>query len=255
MVEEDFAARYRNLEERFKALAQVDGDVYLPNPAAEGPVQFVLVCMEPSLGRWARSAEQARERVDAGFRNFLPSDEVALLHYCVRRYLCRPQDRYHITDLSKGAMLVKRAASERDGRYRRWYPLFKEELDLIAAPGARYIAVGREVAIQLERHGFKKPIHSVMHYSSQAGLARHKGIEGREAGFAAFMGSVSLDDVVVTAKDVLSSARVPAEIVHATLAKLRRLTLTVSRQQLMFAYKTAFESLRTQVPGVSERVV
>jgi hypothetical protein len=31
----------------------------------------VFVCMEPSLGRWARSADEAKSKVDAGFRNFL----------------------------------------------------------------------------------------------------------------------------------------------------------------------------------------
>jgi hypothetical protein len=30
-----------------------------------------------------------------------------ILHFCVRRYLCGPAQQYHITDFSKGAMLVE----------------------------------------------------------------------------------------------------------------------------------------------------
>jgi hypothetical protein len=70
-VDGDFQAAYRNLEGRMKALAQADGDVFLPNSEPEGPVDYVFICMEPSLGRWARSAEEAESKVDAGFRNFL----------------------------------------------------------------------------------------------------------------------------------------------------------------------------------------
>ena len=95
-----------------KALAESEGDVFLPNTEPEGPVQYVLICMEPSLGRWARSADEARSKVEAGFRNFLFSMEDFILHFCARLYLCKPKERYHITDLSKGAMLVKRAVSD-----------------------------------------------------------------------------------------------------------------------------------------------
>jgi hypothetical protein len=87
-----------------KALAEADGDVFLPNSEPLGPVDYVFVCMEPSLGRWARSADEAKSKVDAGFRNFLPSDEIAILHFCIREYLLEPAQRYHITDVSKGAM-------------------------------------------------------------------------------------------------------------------------------------------------------
>src|SRR5262245_42288303 len=82
-----FHAGYRELEERMKALVEADGDVFLPNPEPEGPVQYVLICMEPSLGRWARSADEARSKVEAGFRNFISSMEDFILHFCARRYL------------------------------------------------------------------------------------------------------------------------------------------------------------------------
>ena len=105
-IEGGFHAAYRELEGRMKALAETDGDIFLPNPEPSGPADYVLICMEPSLGWWARTADHAKARVDAGFRNFLFSIEDFILHFCVRRYLCAAEQRYHITDISKGAMLV-----------------------------------------------------------------------------------------------------------------------------------------------------
>ena len=58
-----------------KVLAEADGDVFLPNPEPLGPVEYVFVCMEPSLGRWARSLDEARSKVEAGFHNFVYSIE------------------------------------------------------------------------------------------------------------------------------------------------------------------------------------
>ncbi len=127
MDDERFQAAYRELEARMKVLAEADGDVFLPNPEPSGPVEYVFVCMEPSLGRWARSADEARAKVKAGFRNFISSIETIILHYCIRQYLCEPTEQYHITDLSKGAMLVKRAGVTRTQRYDRWYGLLLEE--------------------------------------------------------------------------------------------------------------------------------
>src|SRR5438105_177291 len=108
MYNGDFDADYRALETRMKALAEADGDVFLAVPEPEGPADYILIGMEPSLGWWARDADEARQKVEAGFRNFLFSVEDFILHLCVRRYLCGAGKRYHITDLSKGAMLVAR---------------------------------------------------------------------------------------------------------------------------------------------------
>jgi len=248
-IDGHFQSRYRELEDRMRALAEFDRDAFLPNPEPEGPVDFVLICMEPSLGRWARSAAEAESRVNAGFRNFLPSDETAVLHFCIRRYLCRPEQRYHITDLSKGAMLVKRAGLARKERYDRWYDLLQEEIDLVATPNARIVAVGKAVSQHLVQRGFPRPFAPVIHYSGQAGFARRAGIAGHEDGFQAFKDSVSHDDLVATAKDVLASAGVPAEIREETLSRLKNFLLTTSRQQLIFNYKLAFESMRSSQPS------
>lgn len=134
-----FRAAYRDLETRMKAFAEAEGDVFLPNPEPSQPAKYVFVCMEPSLGRWAQSPEEAKAKVEAGFRNFVFSIEDFILHFCIKHYLCEPTQPYHITDLSKGAMLVERAGVARTQRYDRWYPLLEEELDLVATSGAGHV--------------------------------------------------------------------------------------------------------------------
>jgi len=241
-----FHTGYRELEERMKERAEADGDVFLPNPEPLGPVQYVLICMEPSLGRWARTPDDAKLRVEEGFRNFLSSIEAMILHFCARHYLCKPGERYHITDLSKGAMLVDRAGRSRDGRYDRWYPLLQQEIDLVATPDAGIVTVGKVVSSYLKRKPFGRSLlRGVIHYSPQAALARRAGIVGREDIFQAFMGSVSLEDLIETAQSVLDAAHVPSEIRNETLSELERSQLTTSRQELIFNYKVAFESMRS----------
>jgi hypothetical protein len=239
----DFSARYRALEERMQTLAEDDGDVFLPGPAPPGPVDFVLVCMEPSLGWWARSADEARAKVAAGFRNFHFSLEDFILHFCARHYLCAPHQQYHLTDLSKGAMLVDRAGLTRVERYDRWFALLLEEIAIVAPPTAGIVAVGDVVAKHLSRRGFGRTFARVMHYSGQAGRARRHRIVGREAAFSLFRDSISMDDILDTAKAVLSSAGASRELETETLARLARNELTESRRQLLFIYKEAFESI------------
>lgn len=223
--------------------AEEDGDVLLPNPEPDGTVEYVVICMEPSLGRWARSPAEAKSKVEAGFRNFASSFEDFILHLCVRRHLCGPQRRYHMTDLSKGAMFVDRANQARAERYDRWYALLLEEIDLVAAPSAGIIAVGKAVSLQLGRRQFDRPFTRVIHYSGQAGPARNRGIVGHEDDYEAFRDSVTLEDVIVEARDVLRSARIPDEFGHEALQRLARSQLTDSRRKLMFLFKIAFEAM------------
>jgi hypothetical protein len=49
-IDEVFHTAYRELEERMRALAEADGDVFLPNPEPLGPAHYVLIqpffCLE-----------------------------------------------------------------------------------------------------------------------------------------------------------------------------------------------------------------
>ena len=231
------------LEARMRDLAETDGDIYLPNPEPSGPVEYVLICMEPSRGSWARTEEEARSRIEAGFRNFLSSIEDFILHFCIRQYLCKPAEGYHITDLSKGAMLVKQAGVARAQRYDRWYALLEEELNLVATPTTRIFAVGKSVADHLERRAFDRPFAGLIHYSGRAAGARNAGISGHLDRFEAFRSTVSLERILATAEEVLTASAAPTELRDETLARLARSQLSTSRKKLIFNYKLVFETM------------
>jgi len=227
-----------------KVLAESDGHVYLPNPEPRTRVNYILISMEPSLGHWARSVAEARVRVASGFRNFLSDIEPMLLHFSVRRFLCEQGQHYHITDFSKGAMLVKQASAARGARYERWYGLLKEEIDLIAAPGARVIAVGNAVAEHLTLREFPREITTVIHYSPLASRARTARLVGHEARFRNFASSLSLEDVLNTARAVLEESKVPQDIYNEAFSRLARTQLTESRRKLVYSYKLDFEAIK-----------
>ena len=142
-------------------------------------------------------------------------------------------------------MLVQRAGATRTERYDRWYRLLKEEVDLIAKPGARIITVGRAVAEQLQRREFPRQVTPVIHYSPLASRARTARLAGHEDRFREFEHSVSLEDVVATAREVLSESRVPAEIYDDALSRVTRSQLSESRRKLIYCYKLEFEAVRS----------
>lgn len=90
-----------------RAQAEAEGHVFVPNPTPDGPVDYVFVCMEPSLG--GNSPAEAQERIEAGVRNFLNAEKDFLLHFAARRYLCGPDEAYHITDISKGGFRIQKS--------------------------------------------------------------------------------------------------------------------------------------------------
>jgi hypothetical protein len=243
-MEREFIRAYRELDQRMKVLAESDGDIYLPNPEPTGLVDYVFICMEPSLGHWARSAEEARAKVASGFRNFLAGIEPMLLHFSARRFLCDNSQRYHITDFSKGAMLVEHAGKDRTDRYEKWYALLQEEIELIAAPGARVIAVGKAVAEHLRRHSFDRKVTEVIHYSPLAGSARNARLKKHEDQFRKFESSISFQDILSTAREVLEESRVPPAVFNEAFSIVARSRLSESRRKLVYCYKLDFDTIR-----------
>jgi hypothetical protein len=223
-----------------KALAEADGDVFWPNPEPLCRVDYIFVCMEPSLR--PGSADKVRASIEAGARCFVNSLEDFLLHFSIRRYLCKPNERYHITDWSKGGMPVKGAGVDRARRYDKWYPLLLEEVDLVATSDGRVFAVGRDVEWHLRRLAFPRHVTPLIHYSPLAGAARASGIIGHEDDFEQFRASVSLDLVLATAREALNES-VPPSVRDETLGRLALQQLTVSRQKLIFNYKLVFDGL------------
>jgi hypothetical protein len=110
---------------------------------------------------------------------------------------------------------------------------------------AHIIAVGNEVADHLLRRQFPKPFTRVLHSSPLAGRPRAAAIVGREDEFAAFVGSLSRDDIVAESKAALTEAGFARHRSDAALEQLRRSKLGVSLQRLAFICKLAFEATDT----------
>jgi hypothetical protein len=244
----NFAAQMRDIEREFAGAAAIDDDVYLPNFTPSGPVDAILIGMEPSLGRWARTPADATAKIAAGFRNFMWSPEDFILHYAVRRFLCSGSATYHVTDISKGAMTVKKAHSGRRARYERWLPLLVKEIQLVAKPSAHIIAMGRDVSGFLERLDLEREFASIIHYSPLANAARNAVVRGRETEYFTFARSLSLQDVVEIAADVMLENFVPVGLCEETIDRLQKATLSESRKKLAFAYSAVFTKLRETNP-------
>jgi hypothetical protein len=249
-VNAHFASRMRELERRFEEAADKDRDIYLPNFTPSGPVDAVFIAMEPSLA-WLRSAEagkrkeEAERKIKVGLRNFMTSAETSILHYTARRYLCQADETYHITDVSKGSMSVEKAKIDRRERYQRWYPLLKEEIDLVAKPAAHVVAIGREVQSVLIDQGFERPFSTIIHYSPQAAATRNRLVLGREDEFRLFSQALSMQEISSATADLMRENSVPTEMMKSALADLEGTCLTVSLQKLAFIYASHFQELRS----------
>ncbi len=240
-VNTDLHARYRELETRMKARAEADGNLFLPNAEPVEPVDYVFICMEPSLRGWATTDIEGKAKVEAGFRNFVTSTEDFILHFSIRKYLLDTRECYYITDLSKGAMLVDRARDKRTQRYDRWYPLLLEELDIVAKPKARIFAVGKTIDEYLITSGFPRAKTGLIHYSSQGASHWNAAVVRNPYEWRQFVGTVSIRDILETTEAVLDEY-VPSRFHAAILERVRKPVLTDSAQKLIFNYKLAFES-------------
>ncbi len=134
-------------------------------------------------------------------------------------------------------MPVERARIGRTERWNRWYPLLLEEVRLVAAPEARFFAVGGSVADYMERRAFPHPVTTLLHYSRTANGARARAVRGHEQEFERFRRSVSVEDLLPIVEQVV----VPP-FRQQTLARLQGRPMSQSALQLMFAYRLAFSA-------------
>ena len=238
-----FAREYCSLVERFRSRAESEGTVCLPMIPPTGKVDYVFVGMEPSFGHWARTPQQAEDKIGRGFKDYAFSVGDFILHHCIREYLCR-EDRslYYITDLSKGAMTVKRAARHRLCRYKQWLDLLEKELALVSKETTAVIAIGKYVRAFLVSNGFVN-IHAILHYSQQAARYRNKWMQWDETAFDSFKRQVSSKDIVATARSVTRQAEMDWDLTSPSLRRLENHDLTTSQKMLMFSYKCYFTRL------------
>ena len=242
-----FSEKYAALECEFKEQVARDNvelgikSSYVHNFIPTGPVDYVLIAMEPSTGVPGR---KDRKDPDQTARNFAWSVEDFILHYCIREYLCRDGETYHLTDLAKGGMSTRLAGKERQRRYERWYPILKRELQLLTKPkGTRVIAIGKVVADFLKEKPVCERMERILHYARTAARYRDPGIERWRVQFPQFSRSVDKDAFQGSIEEVLHDAGMDSYIPYRPEGG-KSYGLTESRKKLMFLYKNRFSELR-----------
>lgn len=255
MNNQSFEQAYNELEVRMRDLAQRNDEIYVPNIVPHGPVDYIFICMEPSLGEWTRKGDEAKRKLEAerklkeGFRNFLDGFNTQILHYAIRKYLCRNDQRYHITDLSKGAMLTKKADEGRTARYMNWYPILLEEINLVASANAKVFAVGAVVEEFLERQNFRREVTRLIHYAWTAASHRDKAVKDHVEDFELFRGTVTNEDFFDDIKAFIESSGVPFVISERALRRLHCGNLTLSSLKLLFNYKLSLDAALCKANG------
>ena len=66
-------------------IARRVGSCFLPNIAPDGPVDYVLIAMEPSFGGGSGEQPPGDEHSP---KNFSGSLQDFILHFCIKEYLC-----------------------------------------------------------------------------------------------------------------------------------------------------------------------
>ena len=240
-----FSEKYSVLECKFQEqVARDNKDLgirssYAHNFVPGGPVDYVLIAMEPSTGGPRKDPVDSCQIA----RNFSLSVEDFIFHYCIREYLCQSDETYHLTDLAKGGMTTKLAEKDRQCRYERWFPLLEKELRLLTKPGGtRMIAIGKVVANFLRKKSLCDSVQRVLHYSPSAAGHRDKAIEPWRKHFPEFSRSVDRDAFEESIEKVLLDAKMDSFIGHRPKGH-KPYTLTESRKKLMFYYKNRFKEL------------
>ena len=181
-----FEQAYKELEDKFRWMVGKDEicygikSVFLPNIRPPGPVDYVIVGMEPGLNRM--NFETASTKIaDGKFKNWGARPQKSTLVFAVWKYLCdKDQTKYYFTDLAHGAMPAGTRGTNNRGKYRRWFPLFEEELGLIAKPDSKIIAIGHTARDFLTRAGIHGYAGMVSHPSGNALSSAGREISGNK---------------------------------------------------------------------------
>jgi hypothetical protein len=262
VVMPDFVKQYKELEGCFKKQViddreelRCDDIVYLPTfIVPKRQADYIFIAMEPSLTtKWAGKSPRRKDgeaAVKEGYRNFVPGRRgFGILHYCATKYLCTGGQTYYITDMSKGAMPVVKANSNREERWDKWFPLLEKELKLVAKKDATVFAIGRRVErflIQKRDQGkFDYRLKYLLHPANTAAGARKKYIAERQPEFDGFKQDVTEKDLVDFAARILSKEKTEWALQSKKRLKTNKMKeLKDSPKMLIFCYKIKFEECR-----------
>ncbi len=242
---EIYDPRYYSLVAKFKEQAHKEGSKPLLPWREVIPADFVFIGMEPSLGKWGKNDLIADAKIKAGFTNFAYSLEDFILHFCIKIYLCNNGPTYYLTDVSKGAMLVSSADKNRKQRYSEWLPLLKEELNIVSKPSTKLISIGKDPFDFLLKNEI--PNEYILHYSPRTLKSRGKYVANRTNEYSLFKDTVTMEDIILVAKDVIEKCNMDDSLSSEILGKLQaKQKLTDNQKQLIFYYKTRFKELKTE---------
>jgi hypothetical protein len=252
------AEKYEDLEDFFKVQVKKDGcdSIYLPPIIRpEEIMDFIFIGMEPSLGSWAKGRtpedkiKDAKQKIAAGFKDFSYSLEDFILHYCIRKYLCNDENKYYITNISKGAMLTKYADEKRPDRYKRWLPFLIKEISILSSNATKLVSIGQYAKELLSKEYHQLSVNSILHYSGRWPKHRDKFIIDNGLNFESFQKNN---------KDIITNGilKVINEITDASNIQLlspsvmdftnRKKDLTESQLKLILVYKNQFEDIKSK---------
>jgi hypothetical protein len=236
--------KYEYLEQLFRNEAEKEGSVYVPNIWPDKPVDYVFIAMEPSLGNWANNNAEAQLKVIQGFKNIASSTLDFIVHHCVREYFLPSGKTYCLTDLSKGAMLVKEAKKDKKARYKRWHNLLIDELAIVSKETTKRIAIGGIVRDTLKNTDLKCHF-DIAHYSTEA-RGKHSSYisqNGLGSEYEQFERDISIDSIIKTAIIVLAEAKTQSQIADQIFEKVKSRGLSKLEMRSFFYYKKELSRL------------
>jgi hypothetical protein len=261
-----FEMDYARLEKRFKHQVQKDRHTYgsdnivfLPTfPKPKEKVDFVIIGMEPSLtNSWAGNPpnqSDAEIYVQNGFCDFLPFRfEDLIVRYVVLTYLGKSSS-YYMTNVSKGAMILDLASWTRKQRWADWFPLLRDELDLVAKKDAKVFALGRQVYNFLRRKQiktndcvryyplewiksrFQNELNWILHHSPQTIPARNQMVKENENEYQKALLGVTKEKLVRFADEILKSGGATQLMTDWCLGELTNRHFNENHKKLIYCY-------------------
>lgn len=212
--------------------------VFLPNIKPLQKVDYIFIGTEPSLGRWAKTVEEANQHIKDGFCNFIFSLEDFIFKYAIETYLL---PSYYITDISKFAIKTDEARKNSYFTWNEGLPLLKQEIETYKNEKTKIVSIGQSQTAFLFKNGIlTSESDSILHFSTQNSERRKFEID--DIAFKEYQKSIpTIEDIVYFAKRYLDKNFVSPETKSKVLKNLSKTKeLTEEKQRLLFYLRSKF---------------
>ena len=209
--QDPFVERHDGLQSQWRQLAKDRGHQYLRYLAPRAPVDFVLVGKMTSIGEKAAAETPpgCYPPIAPPGYNLLNTIGDLILNYGARRHLCRPGERYYLTDLGKCAVPPKYAKGKiLQEEFAAWYPMLLEELELVTKPGATVIPIGSATGDFLEAQSDfpYRLTHPILHWSAAAVSAAKMAASLFPGEWDEYRQSTSWEDLSASTAEIFAEA-------------------------------------------------